>query len=287
MINLSNGHSFEYMAASGALAFGGRGWPWEWPLRWVGLLDPRQFTVVTKTLTLAPRKGNFRWYNPLACVRFIRDGVVNAVDLTNPGLDWWCRKAGQKVDSQKIPLVVSIYAENIAELAKMCQSLNRFDLIAVKLNLSCPNAAGSCVFDDPGFVIEFCQAAHRLSRFPIIIKISVTQAYHSFLPRLENIVEAVAINSVPWDSIFPGKASPLARLGGGGVSGKAAQRFTWSAVNNIARKIKIPVIGPSVWEFEDLDKLRQLGASAISFGSIFFRPWLPNRLVRQDRRRKV
>lgn len=33
MIELSNGHRFEFVAASGALAFDGRGWPWEWPLR--------------------------------------------------------------------------------------------------------------------------------------------------------------------------------------------------------------------------------------------------------------
>ena len=61
MIRLSNGREFEYMAASGALAYDGRGWWWEWPLRWCGLLDPSLFTIVTKTLTRHPRRGNLRW----------------------------------------------------------------------------------------------------------------------------------------------------------------------------------------------------------------------------------
>ena len=69
MLTLSNGHSFTFMAASGALAFDGEGWPWEQPLRCLGLLDPSLFTIVTKTLTRHPRKGNLRWYNPFRVVR--------------------------------------------------------------------------------------------------------------------------------------------------------------------------------------------------------------------------
>lgn len=92
MVTLSNGHSFEFMAASGALAFDGRGWPWEKPLRWIGLLKPDLFTIVVKSLTLKPRKGNLRLWKPFGCVRLIRKGTVNAVGLTNPGIDWWVRE---------------------------------------------------------------------------------------------------------------------------------------------------------------------------------------------------
>ena len=58
MITLSNGHSFEYMIASGALGFDGKGWIWERPLVWLGLVRPDLFTVVIKTLTRNPRPGS-------------------------------------------------------------------------------------------------------------------------------------------------------------------------------------------------------------------------------------
>jgi len=38
-----------------------------------------------------------------------------------------------------------------------------------------------------------------------------------------------------------------------------------------------------LWEFDDIRKLRKMGAKAISFGSIFLRyPWRPTLFVRKD-----
>ena len=103
MITLSNGHAFEYMVASGALAFDGKGWPWERLLVWLGLIKPELFTVVIKSLTRNPRPGNLRWWKPWTCVRLIPGGSVNKVGLTNPGIEWWCKKVGPKLDFQKFP----------------------------------------------------------------------------------------------------------------------------------------------------------------------------------------
>ena len=86
---------------------------------------------------------------------------------------------------------------------------------------------------------------------------------------------------------FPNCRSPLANLGGGGVSGKAAQPFTWELVKKLATLTSIPVIGPSVWDFDDLKKIRGIGAKAISFGSIFlYHPWRPTLYVRQEQKLK-
>src|SRR4030095_483102 len=139
MIELPNGHSFEYMAASGALAYDGRGWPWEWPLRWVGALDPRLFTVVTKTLTDQPRAGNLRWTHPWSCVKHFPEGVVNAVGLTNPGIDWWLKKVPPKSGEGKITLVFSITNDDPEALASMAAALNEVALKGIELNASCPN----------------------------------------------------------------------------------------------------------------------------------------------------
>lgn len=285
MIRISNGHTFEYMVASGALAFDGLGWPWEQPLRWIGLLDETIFTTVIKTLTLEPRQGNLRWHNPFGCIRFIPGGTLNAVGLTNPGIEWWCRKIGPRIDSSKAPVMSSILGEP-DELALMTKMLNDFDLVGIEINASCPNTQDDLLVNTEK-IIESCEAVKSISHFPVILKFSVVHDIRNIVNRVEDFVEAFSINSVPWRVIFPGQRSPFTHLGGGGVSGKVAQSYTWKLVKELSEMSKIPVIGPSVWDFEDIAILRNLGAKAISFGSVFLKyPWRPTLFVRRDKKRK-
>lgn len=273
MIRLSNGHELEYVASSGALGYDGNGWAWEQPFKWVGLLDTSKFTPTTKTLTYLPRKGNFNPYNPLGTIRFIRGGVVNAIGLTNPGLFDWINKYGHGKQ------IVSIHPENESEAWVMASAIsNRTNAIAIELNVSCPNVG--CA--DNHQVISLCKSVCGETKRPVILKLSVTHDYKDIIPEVEGLrrLEAISINSVPWDVVFPGKKSPLAKYGGGAVSGKAAQKYTWEMVKGLTKITNIPVIGPSVWEKGDIEKLYELGAQAIGFGSIFLRkPWLTTWLI--------
>lgn len=290
MIKLSNGHSFEFMTASGALCYDGKGWPWEQPWRWFGLLDPTLFTSVTKSLTLKPRRGNLRWYNPFGCVRLIPDGVVNAVGLTNPGIDWWSEKIGPFVNSKKIPLVVSIFGEPY-ELGEMASILNDFDLVALEINASCPNT-GTCFLEDVARVIKSCEEVRVYSRFPLILKLSVAHNITSngvveIVKKVSDYIEAFSINSVPW-SIFSNQPSPLASLGGGGVSGKVVQPFTWGLAKKLIHLSNVPVIVPSIWDYEDIFTAIRFGGKAISFGSVFMHyPWRPTPFVRRKREEHI
>ncbi len=285
MIRLSNGHAFEYVAASGALAFDGLGWPWEQPLRWIRFLDETAFTTVIKTLTLKPRQGNLRWYNPFGCIRLIPGGTLNAVGLTNPGVEWWCRKIGPRIDSSRAPVMGSILGEP-EELALMTKMLNAFDLVGIEINASCPNTQDD-VLTNTAKVIDGCRAVKSVSRLPIILKLSVVHDIQKIVEGVKSLVEAFSINSVPWLVVFPEQRSPLASLGGGGVSGKIAQPYTWKLMKELSEITKIPVIGPSIWDFEDITNLRDLGAKAISFGSVFLKyPWRPNLIVKRDKKRK-
>jgi dihydroorotate dehydrogenase (NAD+) catalytic subunit len=291
MIEFSNGHSFEYMVASGGLDFDGNGYPWDQGLKFgipgimEPLLEPSLFTTVIKTLTRSPRKGNLVWYKPWKCMRFLPDGTLNAVGLTNPGIEWWCKKIGPKMDSSKRAVVGSIYADNTLELIEMAKMLNDYDLVGLEINRSCPNTGGNCLEDAQG-VIESCEALEEVSEHPIILKVSVAHPVEMIIPKVADKIEAISINSVPWAMVFPGIDSPLAKygVGNGGVSGKIAQTFTWGLLKKIvAMDTGVPVIGPSIWDYEDIAAVRKLGAKAVSFGSIFLgMPWRPTLFVRRD-----
>lgn len=282
MITLSNGHSFEYMAASGALAFDGKGWPWEYPLRWTGLLDPSLFTVVIKTLTRHPRKGNLKLYRPWMCIRFLPHGAVNAVGLTNPGIEWWCKTIGPTVHKKRIALIGSILSESIKELKEMALMLNDYEFVGLEVNASCPNSKDD-LLSNTKKVIEGALAVKEKSRMPLILKLSVVHDIETIVRELNGCVETYSINSVPWNIAFPDRKSPLAKLGNGGVSGKIVQSHTWGLLEKLVRITNTPIIGPSVWDYDDIAEVRKRGARAISFGSVFMRyPWRPTLFIRKD-----
>lgn len=282
MITLSNGHKFTFMAASGALAFDGRGWPWEWPLRWTGVLDPTLFTIVVKTLTRHPRKGNLRWTHPWSVVKQLgTSGIVNAIGLTNNGIDWWLRDVAPSIPSD-YNIIVSLEADDLKDTVEMIQMLQGQAIQGIELNLSCPNTEASSRRTTDK-ILEICRAASQATAFPLLAKLSYAHDYLEVAKGLGEIknIEALSINSIPWRMIFPDRPSPMARYGGGGVSGKLIQPYNWKMVKEIASISKIPVIGPSVWNYDDIQKILDLGAQAIGFGSVFIPyPWRPTRYVR-------
>lgn len=300
MIKLSNGHVLEYVIASGALAFDGKGWPWERPLVALGLIKPELFTIVLKSLTRYPRKGNLRWWHPWTCVRLIRGGAVNKVGLTNGGIEWWCAKVAPTIDFKKFSIIGSIFGET-SVLVNMAKILNRFDLKGLEVNVSCPNTGHALA--QTQMVIGSVEAVKNVSRHPIIVKVSVDQDYLAIAQGLHGVAEAISLNSVAWNIVYPFWQSPLRRLerkvggGGGGVSGRPAQFHNGIAVQKLAQQGALPVIGPGVMDFEYMKSLREFGAAAVSFGTIHLpdypfwrRPWTlftnpckPTRFVEKEK----
>lgn len=278
------------MVASGALSFDGKGWFWERPLVWLRLIKPELFTIVIKSLTYEPRKGNLRWWKPWDCVRLISGGSVNKVGLTNKGIWWWFTKVAPRIDFKKYKIVGSIFGTK-DELVRMTHKMNKFPLVALEINVSCPNASHE---EEALEIIATVISVARVSRHPIILKLSANQDYVSIAKAVRDKVEAFSLNSVPWGTVFTkGERTPLWKLekkvggGGGGVSGRPAQKHNWKAVEDLSR-LGLQVIGPSVMEYEDMQRVRTYGAQAVSFGAIHLRtPWKPTSFVKREMRWKT
>lgn len=288
MITLSNRHSFEYMTASGAMGYDGKGWLHEQALKPLGLLDISLFTHVMKSVTLKPRKGNYRWWKPWDTVRLIwRDskivGVGNVYGLSQQGFDWWAKKFGPEVDSKKVKLIGSIFGEP-GELAVMARRMNDFDLVGLEYNTSCPNSQDDTL-SNPDKVIRSCELIKEATRHPLLVKLSVVHDIKRIVPKIESIVEVFDINSVPWNTALPKCFSPFTKYGGGGVSGKIAQPFTWPFAATLQHMTRRPVIAPSIWDYQDIATMRENLFRAYSFGSVFLPyPWRPTLFAKQDKK---
>jgi dihydroorotate dehydrogenase len=202
--------------------------------------------------------------------------------MTNPGIEWWIRVAAARAKRFGYAIVGSIASEDINELGEMAAMMNDANLVALEFNPSSPNF-NLALTKQVEYVVEGCRTIKEKTKFPLLLKLSVAHDYKQIARETEDIVEAIGINSVPWSMAFPMQKSPLAHLGGGGVSGKIAQVWTWKMLADLAAATKTPIIGPSVWEYRDIENLRGLGAKAISFGTIFMRyPWRPTAFVRRE-----
>jgi len=286
VIKLSNGHSFEYVVASGAFGFDGKGWFWERLLIWLGFIKPKLFVIVLKTLTAEPRKGNLDWrkpwtwlpFSPWSCVRLLPGrSVVNKVGLTNKGFAHWLKHIAPTIDFENQRIVVSLLGTK-AELVMMTRQLEQFNLVAIEINDSCPNDLHP--HDKAESAIEAVKAVKKATRHPVWIKLGVEQEYLYVAHHLKGVAEAASLNSVPWSTVYRDLKSPVEHVGAagkGGVSGGAAQRDNWVAAGRLAEQNALPVICPSVMSYEDMRGVRSLGVDAVSFGAIHlptrWKPW--------------
>lgn len=293
MIYLRNGHEFQFMASSGAFGFDGQGWWfWEKPLIKSGLIDPRLFTIVTKTITKYPREGNP--YHK--CIRPIPGGVVNKVGLKNPGLFKWLEECGPKIGEGNIDVILSLTAEDTDDLIEMIAVVTKRKLNIKGIEFNSRYMAGD---DSPLATDLIVQTVQRIDEVfpevPLILKLSYGQSYLEISSRVKDNVDAISINSVPASCLseeerrecfkWYGGEDPTSQFGGGAISGGPARLYQRTMIKNITElDMNIPVIGPGVRKYDDINILTMLGAKAFSFGHIFlpFAPWWrPKRIVKR------
>ena len=275
------GKEISFFASSGALGFCGNGWLWErlLPKKY---FDPSLFCAVLKTVTIYECRGNgfFPWLKirPIFMKRQLV-GFVNAMGLPGPPFGDFAECYLSDLNFEKRNIVVSI-AGSDEELCYMALNLDRFDIHAIEINTSCPNVGGD-LKENAKEIIKTCRKVTQNTRHDLILKISYAQDFVHLAREAEGVVRAVSFNSVPWRIVFPGKKSPFARYGGGGVSGKIVRWFYEDMATKIVRFTDMPVIMP-VWDYEDIKINEEMGALAHSFGSVFIAsPWWPTRAIKK------
>jgi len=303
MIHLNN-ISTQFFAGAGALGFDGfdGGHPplvrwYKKPYRWLGLLDPREFVVITKTITGSPVKGNLTdWSFWRSVRRYGKRSIVNCVALTNPGLRVWVDEYWPRARDAGLKIVLSLQPSTLSEAAWMASYVRRCpELAGVQLNL-CPNVAQTDLGLFEAIVLNFC----RQVDLPVGVKFGYTQPWPELCKRLDGKLAWVElINAVPWKdaTIVKGQVSPLAKYGyDGSLSGSDIAHYSLDALveyKNLGLKTPVAsgggVVGgeasklaPVASRLEDNVCTRfKLGADAVVFSTAFlWEPAGPNRVVR-------
>ncbi|MDI6708894.1 MAG: dihydroorotate dehydrogenase [Candidatus Thermoplasmatota archaeon] len=226
--------------------------------------------LVTKSIGLEPSSG---YANPT--VVELEYGLLNAIGLANPGIEEYDKELKIALKS-KVPVIGSIFGktpEEFAELAKRMQGLGAHTL---ELNLSCPHAKGYGVElgRDAKLVYEVVKKVKSSVKIPVFAKLSniniievAKSAQHAGCDAL------VAINSAKAMKIDVNLKIPVLSNKTGGYSGPAIKPLGVASVYELAKNVKIPVIGcGGIMTGEDVVEYLLAGASAVQIGSgVYYR----------------
>jgi dihydroorotate dehydrogenase (NAD+) catalytic subunit len=160
-------------------------------------------------------------------------------------------------------------------------------LAALELNLSCPNVAGGTDFaTDPDVTNRIVQSVRKVCPLPIIAKL--TPNVTNIVPIAQAAADAGA-DAVSLVNTFVGMAVDWRRrkpiLGNvtGGLSGPAIKPLALRLVWQVARNVRIPIIGVGgIGTIDDVMEFLVAGASAVQIGTAnFYDPTVSTRLAAQ------
>lgn len=228
--------------------------------------------VVTKSL--AP----YEWAgNPAPRVHPTPQGMMNAVGLQGPGIEYWLAHVLPDLLATGATVVCSIWGRSVEDYRLAAEQLAAAPegVVAVEVNLSCPNLAGHGIFAHDVELSAEVMAATAACGRPRWAKLSantdrtidVARAVH------EAGAEAITcINTLLGLGYDPQTLRPVLGAGGGGLSGRAIHPVAVRTVHDVHAALPdVPIIGvggvASGW---DAAELLLAGATAVQVGTASF-----------------
>lgn len=223
---------------------------------------------ITKGTTLNPREGND--YPRMAETA---SGMLNCVGLQNKGVDHFIEHIYPRIKAFNTNIIVNVSGSSPEDYAQCASKLAALEHVpAIELNISCPNVKdGGMAF---GVTCEGASSVVRAVRqaYPktIIVKLSPNVTDIAAIARaVENEgADAVSlINTLMGMAIDVERRCSKLSIGTGGLSGPAIKPVALRMVWQVAKTVKIPVIGMGgIMNAIDAIEFFMAGATAVEIG---------------------
>ena len=228
--------------------------------------------IIVKGTTASKREGN-----PYPRMIETASGMLNAVGLQNKGIDNFISDIYPRIRKYKSNIIVNVSGSTISEYVEVSEKINELQNIpAIELNISCPNVkeGGMAFGTSCPAASEVIKSVRKVYKKTLIVKLS---------PNVTDISEiAIAAESSGADSVslintFLGmaidveKRKPILSTITGGLSGPAIKPIALRMVWQVAKAVKIPVIGlGGIMNSADAIEFILAGATAIQIGTANF-----------------
>ena len=227
-------------------------------------------TFSFKGTTKEPRFGN-----PTPRIAECTAGMINSVGLQNPGVD--------KVISEELPrlakcfhkkVMANVSGFSIDDYAYTCERLDKCEQVGwLEVNISCPNVHGGGMSfgTSPECAAEVTKAVKAVTTKPVIIKLTpnVTDIVSIAKACEDAGADGVSlINTMLGMRINLKTKKPVVANTMGGFSGSAIFPVALRMVYQVAKAVKIPVVGMGgVSCAEDVIEMMLAGATAVEVGA--------------------
>ena len=228
--------------------------------------------IIVKGTTLQPREGND--YPRMAETP---SGMLNCVGLQNKGVDYFCDHIYPQIKDIDTNMIVNVSGSSPDTYAECAARIDRLDRIpAIELNISCPNVKqGGMAFGTTcAGAASVVRAVRQRYNKTLIVKLSpnVTD-----IAEIAKACEAEGADSVSLINTLMGmaidieKRQPMLSIATGGLSGPAVKPIAVRMVWQVAKAVKIPVIGlGGICNAADAIEFLMAGATAIQIGTANF-----------------
>jgi dihydroorotate dehydrogenase (NAD+) catalytic subunit len=240
---------------------------------------------VTKGISLEPMAG----HKPQRIVQ-TASGMLNAIGLQNVGVEeFLSNKLPALARYPKCKVIVNVFGYNVADYVRVIERLNHGEGIAAyELNVSCPNVhAGGMAFGADASSLEYLIGRVKaVATRPLIVKLSpnVTSIAHMAKVSAAAGADALSlVNTFLAMSIDTETRKPRLSNVTGGLSGPAIKPIALRMVYEVARTVKIPILGMGgIITAEDAVEFLLAGATAVQVGTASYAdPRAAERLVQE------
>lgn len=228
--------------------------------------------ILVKGTTLNHREGN-----PYPRMAETLSGMLNAVGLQNKGIDYFVETIYPRIKDIDTNIIVNVSGSTIEDYCAVAEKVNALENIpAIELNVSCPNVKqGGMAFGVTTSGIEqVVSAVRKVYDKHLIVKLSpnVTSIADLALAAEASGADSVSlINTLLGMAIDAEKRRPKLSTVTGGLSGACVKPIALRMVWQVAKAVKIPVIGlGGISSATDAIEFLLAGASAIEIGTANF-----------------
>lgn len=227
---------------------------------------------IIKGTTLNPREGN-----PYPRMAETPSGMLNCVGLQNKGVHYLKDHIYPNIKDIDSCLIVNLSGSTVEDYAEAAEIIGTMDKVqAIELNISCPNVKqGGMAFGTTTQGVEqVVSVVRKAYNKTLIVKLSpnVTSITDMALAAEAAGADSVSlINTLMGMAIDAERRKPLLSMVTGGLSGPCVKPVALRCVWQVAKAVKIPVVGlGGIMNATDAIEFFLAGATAIEIGTANF-----------------
>lgn len=228
--------------------------------------------IIVKGLSIKPSQGN-----PPPRIVETASGMLNAIGLQNIGVEAFIKEKIPFLKKFNTKIIANFFGDTQDEYVRTAEILSNVSEIAgLEMNISCPNVekGGLAFGTNPKITEELVRKVKKITSLPLIVKLSpnVTDIVVMAKAAVNGGADALSIiNTLLGMAIDVHSRRPMLANITGGLSGPAIKPVALRMVWQVAKTVKIPIIGiGGIMNARDALEFVIAGASAVQVGTANF-----------------